>query len=313
MRLCVPEATPAEHLAGIPAEVIVERLPSTGPLPDGIANVDFFVPPEDTDRIREAVRQMPSLKVIQVLSAGVDWVLPVIPPGVTLCNGSGIHDTPVSEWVVAAILATCKRFFHYRAIQLQQRWGGPTPNDWYEGGEGPMDDLEGKTVLLLGYGSIGQAVEKRLVPFGVDIVRVARRPRQGVHETKELPTLLSSTDILVVLAPHTVETDGLLDRELLSRLKKGSVVINASRGKLIDPDALMGALAAGQVRAALDVTEPEPLPDGHPLWSAPNVFITPHVAGWSPRQLDRAYAFVRDQIRRYLSGEPLLNLVTDGY
>jgi phosphoglycerate dehydrogenase-like enzyme len=313
MRLCVPEGTPARHLAGIAQEVIVERLSSAGPLSSGIASVDFFVPPEDTDRIREAVSQMPSLKVIQVLSAGVDWILPVVPPRVMLCNGSGIHDTPVSEWVVAAMLATCKRFFHYRAVQLEQRWGGPNPNDWYEGGEGAMDDLEGKIVLILGYGSIGLAVEKRLAPFGVQILRVARRPREGVYETRDLPGLLPRADIVVVLAPHTVETDGLISSEFLARLKKGSVVINASRGKLIDPEALEIALRSGQVRAALDVTEPEPLPDGHPLWTAPGVFITPHVAGWSPRQLDRAYAFVRDQIRRYLNGQPLMNQVADGY
>jgi len=308
----VPEATPVGHLTGIPGWVVIERLPALGPLPGGIAAVDFFVPPEDPDRIGEAVRQMPSLKVMQVLSAGVDWVLPLVPPGVTLCNGSGIHDTPVSEWVVAAILSTCKRFFHYRQVQLERHWGGPSPNDWYEGGAGPMEDLEGKTVLLLGYGSIGTAVEKRLAPFGVQILRVARTARPGVHEVTDLPQLLDKTDVLVVLAPHTMETEHLLGAKLLSRLKKGSIVVNASRGKLIDTDALMKALEGGQLRAALDVTDPEPLPDGHPLWTASNVFITPHLAGWSPKQLERAYRFVGDQVRRYVAGEPLINQVTAG-
>jgi phosphoglycerate dehydrogenase-like enzyme len=176
-----------------------------------------------------------------------------------------------------------------------------------------MDDLAGKTVLLLGYGSIAQAVEARLRPFGVEIVRVAKHARAGVHGPQELADLLPLADVLVVLAPHTAETDKLLGMELFAKLKPGALLVNASRGKVIDTQALLRGLLEGRLQACLDVTDPEPLPDGHPLWTAPGVFITPHLAGWSPRQLDRAYAFVRDQVRRHLANEPLVNVVAEGY
>lgn len=311
MSLCVPEGTNPTYLSGLPVETIF--MPPHGPLPPAVATVDFFVAPEDTQRIREALPHMPSLRVFQVLSAGVDWVLPLVPSGVTFCNGAGIHDVPVSEWVMAAILASCKRFFDYRAIQQKATWGGLAANDWYLAEPAPMDDLEGKTVLLLGYGSIGQAVEARLRPFGVEIVRVAKHERAGVHGAHELSDLLPLADVLVVLAPHTAETDKMLGADLLAKLKPGTLLVNASRGGVIDSRALLQELQDGRLQASLDVTDPEPLPDGHPLWTAPGVFITPHLAGWSPRQLERAYAFIRDQVRRHLGNEPLRNVVAEGY
>ena len=145
------------------------------------------------------------------------------------------------------------------------------------------EDLAGRTVMILGYGSIGKAVAERLAPFEVDLIRVARRRRAGVHGAVELPDLLPSAQVLIVLLPFTPETDGLLSSQLLKLLPDGALLVNAARGRIIDQDALLELLSSGRLRAALDVTEPEPLPHEHPLWDAPGVLITPHLAATAVR------------------------------
>lgn len=176
-----------------------------------------------------------------------------------------------------------------------------------------LPDLEGKRVLLLGYGSIGKAVEERLRPFGVEVLPVARHARPGVYTPQDLPHLLPQADAVVVLLPLTPETRRLVDREFLSRMKPGALLVNAGRGPVVDTEALLEAVREGRVRAALDVTDPEPLPPGHPLWRAEGVFITPHVAGLSQGFHRRAARFLADQVGRYLRGEPLRNVVQEGY
>ena len=166
-------------------------------------------------------------------------------------------------------------------------------------------------MLILGYGSIGRAVEARLMPFGIKVLRVARHPREGVHAVTELAALLPDCDVVVILLPLTAETRGLVDNRFLSAMKPGALLLNPARGAIVDTEALITAVRAGRLRAALDVTDPEPLPEGHPLWSAPGVLITPHVAGAPIRWRARAYRFVGDQLRRYASGEPLRNVRAD--
>ena len=173
--------------------------------------------------------------------------------------------------------------------------------------------MDGARILILGYGSIGRALEERLTPFGAAVIRVARRQREGVHAMAELATLLPEADILVVLLPLTPETRGLVGTEVLGRLRPGALLVNASRGAVVDTPALVAALSAGGLRAALDVTDPEPLPDGHPLWSAPGVLITPHVAGDVRREEDRAWQLVVEQVDGLARGEALRNIVTAGY
>jgi phosphoglycerate dehydrogenase-like enzyme len=167
--------------------------------------------------------------------------------------------------------------------------------------------------MILGYGSIGAAVEARLVPFEVDFIRVARRARPGVHAADELPELLPRADVLVVLLPLTPATEGLLDADLLGRLRSGALLVNAARGAILDTAALIELLRAGCLRAALDVTDPEPLPPEHPLWEIPGVLITPHLAGDSPAAERSAFALAGEQVRRYVRGEPLANVVEHGY
>ncbi|PZA08999.1 dehydrogenase [Meiothermus sp. PNK-Is4] len=301
MVLLVPERA-AKHLGTLPGSVEVVYVGQEGDLPPRALEAEFLVAGYSQSRIAELIPRLPRLRVVQTISAGVDWILPLIPRGVTLCNGSGVHDTPVAEWVVAALLALAKRFPDFRDLQREGLWKAQA-----------VGDLEGSTVLILGYGSIGQAVEKRLEGFGVRLLRVARTPREGVYDLSALPHLLPQADSVVLLLPLTSETKGVVGRDFLDRMKPGALLVNAGRGGLVDTPALIEALTARRIRAALDVTDPEPLPEGHPLWALPEVFITPHIAGASPRLFERAYALVREQVRRYLAGEPLLNVVEHGY
>ena len=168
-------------------------------------------------------------------------------------------------------------------------------------------------MLIVGYGSIGAAVEERLAPFGAKIERVARTPREGVHSDADLPALLAEADVVVILVPLTPQTHHLVDAVFIERMKTDALLVNAARGPIVDTDALLAALQAERIGAALDVTDPEPLPDEHPLWSAPNVLITPHIGGAVTRVFERGWRFAGEQVRRYMNGEPLHNVVSDGY
>lgn len=265
---------------------------------------EFLVAAFNRDLIRAAMQRLDGLRVVQTLSAGVDWLIDAVPPGVTLCNGSGVHDAPVSEWAVMAILAM------QRELPLQLSWQATAA--WHATGPA-TDDLVGSTVLILGFGSIGRALELRLMPFGVDIIRVARSARAGVHAIADLPALLPNADVVVVLLPLTRETRGLVGTDFLAQMHDGALLVNAARGSIVDTQALLREVQQGRLRAALDVTHPEPLPHGHPLWSAPGVLITPHTAGSSRKFGARAWQLVADQVGRYLRGEPLQNVVLNGY
>jgi phosphoglycerate dehydrogenase-like enzyme len=257
--------------------------------------------------------------------AGVDWILPWLPKQVTLCDGRGIHDISASEWVLAAIMSTMKWIPLYRDLQAKQQWKGfASVTDGFLGETGTSkgqykvlaEDLAGKTVLIVGYGSIGEAIEARLTPFGVTVLRVARRARQqpAVSAIADLPTLLPLADIVVLIVPLTAETHGLIGAPELALMKHGALLVNAARGPVVVTDALVAALQEHRIRAAVDVTDPEPLPPGHPLWSAPNCLITPHIGGSTPQFIHRAFRFAAAQVRRFAAGEPLENIVTDaGY
>ena len=152
-------------------------------------------------------------------------------------------------------------------------------------------------MLIVGYGSIGAAVERRLAGFEVSVLRVARtaRPEGGVAPVSDLPGLLPAADVVVLLAPVTAETIGMVDAAFLARMKDGALLVNAARGSLVVTDALVAEARSGRLRMALDVTDPEPLPPGHPLWDLPGVFITPHEGASTPVSVARMAAYVRDQ------------------
>jgi phosphoglycerate dehydrogenase-like enzyme len=250
---------------------------------------------------------MSSLRLVQALESGVDWLSPHVPPGVTLCNSRGAHDAAVAEWVVGAILAMQRHLPEHLQAQGEALWRDVVAEgEWQPPFAG---DLEGATVLIVGYGSIGAAVERRLEPFGVEVLRVARRAREGVEPVERLAGLAPLADVAVLLLPLTDETERLFDGRMLCSMKPGALLVNAGRGRVVDQDALLELLESDRLRAALDVTEPEPLPGDHPLWSAPNLLLTPHIAGDTPRRYSRSWRLVGEQVRRLLDGAPLQNVV----
>jgi phosphoglycerate dehydrogenase-like enzyme len=244
---------------------------------------------------------------VQLLSAGVDNWLGHVPAGVLLCDARGVHDAAVSEWVLGATIGVLRRFPEFARAQERREWAAAAYT--------PTAELTGRRVLIVGAGSIGRAIEERMAPFGVTITRVARtaRPDQHVHGVDELPALLPRAEVVVLLVPLTGQTRGLVDRRFLAALPDGALLINAARGPVVDTAALLTEVASGRIGAALDVTDPEPLPSGHPLWDLPDVFITPHVGGAVAGLLPRAYRLAGAQLRRFAAGEPLVNLVVDGY
>ncbi|MFI6676376.1 2-hydroxyacid dehydrogenase [Kribbella sp. NPDC050470] len=288
-------------LGGVPAGFDAECYAGGEP-PASLDQVEFYVPAYmGGSDVVEVVRDMPALKVVQLQTAGFENVLPHLADDVTLCNARGVHDASTAELAVGLILASYRRLPRAVRNQDQQVW----PESYDE-----MDDsLADRTVLILGYGSIGEALERRLTGFECEIIRVARRPREGVHPISELPALLPLADVVVLLTPATADTRGMVDGKFLAQLKDGALLVNVSRGVVVDTDALLTELAGGRIRAALDVTDPEPLPAGHPLWSAPNVLVNPHRGGASTAFAPRVARLVRAQLERYAAGEPLINVV----
>jgi phosphoglycerate dehydrogenase-like enzyme len=295
MRLLLPDRPEARAL-DLPAEVEPvffdrDRAPSA----EQVAGVEFAVidPPSPPGTV-EALAQADALKVVQTMSAGVDFLTGKLPDHITLCDAAGVHDASVAEWVAAVLLADAKRLPEFGEFQRLASWRHLE-----------LADLEGMSVLVLGHGSIGRAVESRLAPFGVSFTRVARRARDGVHAIEELPDLIGDADVVVVLVPLTDQTRGLLDADLLGRMKSGALLINAARGPVVDTDALLQALDAKRIRAALDVTDPEPLPADHPLLEAPNLLVVPHVGSATVRTRHKMTEIAVDNLLAALAGEPM--------
>jgi phosphoglycerate dehydrogenase-like enzyme len=303
IRIWVPTQEVAGALAGLAGVSVEVVAPGGGTLPPEAGEVEFYVPPFFPSAAAvAAVAELPRLRVVQTLTAGVDKLLPRIPAGVVLCNARGAHDASTAEWVVAAILASVRDFPYFAGEQAAARWS-------YHA----TDCLAGKTVLIIGYGSVGAAVERRLEGFDVQVLRAARSARDGVSAADGIPQLLRQADVVVLLVPVTPETVGMADAAFLNRMKDGALLINAARGSVVVTDDLCAQLRSGRLRAALDVTDPEPLGPGHPLWAMPGVLITPHVAASTPVSARGALALVRDQVRRFCSGDPLVNVVTGDY
>jgi phosphoglycerate dehydrogenase-like enzyme len=272
-----------------------------------VAGADLWVPPygvgTSPEVIRRAIDGLTHLRVIQLMSAGVDPWYRLVPEGITLCSGRGIHGGSTAELAVALTLALVRDLPGYLDQQRRGQWSPRKPHE----------SVADRTVLMIGAGDIGQRVAAALSALGAAVTLVGRTPRQDVIGLEDVPPRLPSTDIVVIGVPHTPQTERLVDAEFLAALPDGAVVVNVARGGVVDTDALLAEVSSGRIRAALDVTNPEPLPTDHPLWSAPGVMITPHVGGGVDGWLGRARRLVADQVVRLHEGRPLRNVVTDGY
>jgi len=318
LRVAYPATLPPELLRDFPEGV--ERIPVSEKL-DHDLDVEVWIPDPYPTRAMRAWPHLHGVRLVLSLLAGTEWIPPVVGPHVTICNAHGAHNVATAEWTIGAILAMLKYFPLYLDIQhsgvWKRRFEAPAQYARITGDTRPvyppvmLEDLSGKTVLLVGHGAIGKEIERMLAPFHVDLVRVARTARvtPTVYAVSELDALLPSADIIVLIVPATAESRWLIDAPQLALMRQGALLVNAARGPVVNTDALVGALRAGRIRAALDVTDPEPLPEGHPLWSCPNLLITPHIGASSPNFAPNALRTAAEELRRYMKGEPLRNVV----
>jgi phosphoglycerate dehydrogenase-like enzyme len=244
------------------------------------------------------VPQMKSLKVIQSPNAGVDDVLKIRPEGVTLCNAAGVHDASTAELAVALAIASRRGFAPFALQQQAQHWQHDR-----------MPSLSDSKIAIIGFGNIGKTIMKMLSGFEVTVTPFSRSGRDGSLTFDQFDRLLPTFDVIILIVPLTDQTRHLMNAERLAAMKDGAALINVARGAVVDTDALIRELNSGRITAGLDVTDPEPLPDGHPLWSARNVIITPHVGGDSEAFTPRGRKLVEEQLARFAAGEPLLHIV----
>lgn len=279
------------------------------PLPADLdpADIDVVVVPHYFVRSEGFARlaDLPNLKVVQLPSAGYEYALDLVPPHVTLCNGRGVHDTGTAELALGLLLSMQRGIVDAARAMSEHRWAPQ-----------PRSSLADRRVMVLGYGSVGRTIAARLDAFEVEVVAVATTARdvdgRHVHGVDELTDLLPTVDAVVVIVPLTERTDGLVDATFLAALPDGALVVNMARGKVVDTDALLAELTSGRLRAALDVTDPEPLPADHPLWDAPNLVITPHVGGFTDATHPRFAALLRRQLASMAGGAGPINVVRPG-
>ena len=255
---------------------------------------------DDAETIGARFVDLPGLRLVQTLNAGYEQWLPHLPDGVMLSNGRGAHGGSSAEWVVAALLAIYRDLELFRAQQSDGVW---LPRD--------TETLIGKRVVVLGAGDLAVNLAARLAPFETEVALVGQRARPGVVALSDVAELLPTADVVVAMLPDSESTRHVVDAEFLGRLRDHTVVVNAGRGSAVDTDALLAELTSGRLRAALDVTDPEPLPPGHPLWSAPGLLLTPHVAGSTEGGWKRAWRIALGQIDVFANGDRPPNLVVD--
>jgi len=300
IKVWLPEPQSAALMKGLPEGMTADVWSGGEQLPDSAGEVQvvvlppFGIPPERMP----VLAKLPRLRLIQLMSVGAEKVIPFVPPGVTLATARGALSPAVAEWITAVILAQARQLPKFIAAQQAHHWDPAR-----------SESLAGQTALIVGYGSVGAAVEPLLVPLGLTVQRIAERPSHGVSGPDSLPAALARADIVIMLTPVTPATRGMVDARFLGQMRDHALLVNAAHGPIVDTCALLAELRSGRLRAALDVTDPEPLPDSHPLWSAPGLLLTPHIAGLTTQTTQRDVAIVRDQLARYAAGEPLLNVV----
>jgi phosphoglycerate dehydrogenase-like enzyme len=284
-------------------------------------DIDVWIPDPYSTRALRVWPYLRGVRLVLSLMAGTEWIPDAVGPHVTICNARGAHNISTAELTLTLILAMLKYVPLYVDIQRS--------GDWRRRSEASrlyqqlthsqrtyhppvkLEELTGKTVLIVGHGSIGKDIERMLNPFRVEILRVARTPRTHplVHPVAELDSLLPRADVIILILPLTADSKGLIGQRQFEIMRQGALLVNVARGGVVQTDALVQALNSGRIRAALDVTDPEPLPVDHPLWRCPNLLITPHIGGSSPQFDARSLKVAADELRRYINGEALHNVV----
>jgi phosphoglycerate dehydrogenase-like enzyme len=301
LHVLVPSRALGAAAEGLSPRVRAYRIdPADGPPSGDAARAQIWVPHSGGATVPDNgfLEGLRHLRLVQLLSAGAENFVGRLPEGVLLCNARGAHTPATAEWAVTATLAAQRGIPFFVREQDAGRWSF-----------GTQRSVVCARVLVVGAGDIGRAIGRMLAGFDVELTYVARTAREGVHALGDLPTLLPHADVVIVIVPVTEETVGMVDAGFLAAMPDGALLVNAARGVILDTGALLAELSRGRLRAALDVTDPEPLPAGHPLWSAPGLLLTPHVGGAVPQSEARATAAVIDQLSRILAGEPLQNVV----
>lgn len=318
MRVGYPATLAMELFADFPPGI--ELIPLSAPM-DHDVDIEVWIPDPYPTRAIKIWPRLRGVRLVLSLMAGTEWIPGTVGPHVTICNARGAHNISTAEWTVSSILAMLKYFPLFLDIQYSGQWKRRFEASAHfvsiTGDQRPlyppvmMEELTGKHVLLVGYGSIGREIERMLVPFNVHLVRVARSAHTDpdVHAVSELDGLLPQAEVIILILPATAESHKLIGPRQFALMRQGALLVNAARGPIVDTDALVEALDSGRIRAAIDVTDPEPLPDGHPLWRCPNLLLTPHIGGSSPQFAPRAVRIAGGELSRYMAGEPLLNVV----
>lgn len=318
LRVGYPSTVAPEAMVDFPSGIELIQLAEVS---DREIEIDVWIPDGYPSRAARTWPHLRGVKLVLALVAGTEWIPDLVGPHVTVCNARGAHNTSTAEWTIAAILAMLKNFPLFLDVQRSGKWKrrfeAPAHYQKITGDSRTLyppvmlEELTGKTVLLVGYGSIGKDIERMLAPFRVELVRIARtaRSKPNVHAVSELDTLIPYAHVIVLILPSTGETRWLIDASQFALMRQGALLVNAARGPIVNTDALVETLQAGKIRAALDVTDPEPLPEGHRLWSCPNLLITPHIGGSSPQFTPNALHIAAAELRRYMNGEPLENVV----
>ena len=296
----VPDAYLVDSLAtlDVPVEILDWRLDAPAPRDAIDIVVPRYMAPTSQLSFLRGVRT----RLVQFQSIGYDGVADVLPSGTIFANATSVHEASTAELALALILASQRGLPDYVRAAERGRWEPDV-----------RSSLADRAVLLVGYGGVGRAIEQRLSSFEVDITRVARRARREdgleVHGWDELAELLARAEVVVLSLPLNDDTHHLVNSTFLSHLRDGALLVNVGRGPVVHTEALLREAASGRIRATLDVVEPEPLPDGHPLFALDNVLISPHVGGATSAMRPRMARLVKTQVERMQRGEEPINVV----
>ncbi len=318
LRVGYPATIAAELFAGFPEGI--ELIPLSDRL-DHDVDIDVWIPDPYPTRALRTAPHLRGVRLVLSLMAGTEWIPGAMGPHVTICNAHGAHNISTAEWTLSAILATLKYFPLYLDMQRSGEWkrrfeasahyaritGDPRPH--YP----PVmqEELTGKAVLLVGYGSIGKEIERMLTPFNVELFRMARsaRTEPTVHAVSELEALLPKADIVILILPLTEESRGLIGSRQFGLMRQGALLVNAARGPVVQTDALVEALNAGKSSRGPRRHRPRAAPGRSSAVELPQPSLTPHVGGSSPQFAPRSIKTAADELRRYIAGEPLKNVV----